>query len=501
MIDVKVIFHDFSQARIECQDSMFFDLKDHFSFFVDGYQFNPKYRYGGWSGKIYLIDNNRMVPIGLATQIKKFCDEMGYTCEIDKAILTGDDCTREYFDKWLSSKKIYSGSTEITPHFYQSESVWQVIHHGRRLLSLPTSAGKSLIQALLSRYYLEHYEGKVLVVVPTTSLTIQMKKDYIDYRLFRDEDILEIRSGTERDSRKARVYVSTWQTACKMPPEWLEQFGMVLNDETHNATAKNVSTLVKSLKNCIFKAGLSGTLKDGKANLMQYIGMFGQVYSPVTTSELMEKGMVTKLKINSLFLEYPEPVCVGMKGMDYQTEVKSIIGYKKRNKVITGLASKLSKKGDNVFVMFRYSKHGKSLFEELSKDNEKVYYISGEISTEKRDELKGILENDTGIIVVASYGVFSTGISIKNLHHVIFAHGTKSKITVLQSIGRVLRKHESKDCATLWDIIDCAGIKPKEGSKSKKKYIHMNHSLKHGIERLDRYFKEKFDVSVKKIQL
>ena len=57
-------------------------------------------------------------------------------------------------------------------------------------------------------------------------------------------------------------------------------------------------------------------------------------------------------------------------------------------------------------------------------------------------------------ITIASYGTFSTGISIKNLHNIIFAYPTKSRIRNIQSIGRGLRLHESKTLVHIYDIAD-----------------------------------------------
>lgn len=500
MVDIKVEFFNFSYVKIVCESSILFDLKDYFSFFADGYNFHPKFKYGTWDGKIHLLENNGLLPIGLYPYIRKFAKNMGYSLLVDDAVSEKEDVTREEFDTWVDGMKYYSGKNEIKPYWYQRDSVYEAISKHRALLVLPTSAGKSLIQALLCKYYTEAYDGKVLILVPTTSLTVQMKSDFLDYRLFKDEDVLEIRSGTKRDDRKARIYVSTWQTAIKQPPEWFEQFGMLLNDECHKATGRSISTIIKGLTNCIFKIGLSGTLKDGKANVMQYEGLFGQQFKPTDTKRLMDEGQATKLKINAIVLNYPDEVKLKMKELSYADEVKVVNGYRKRNSVVCNLACKVSKqKNENIFVMFKYKEHGKSLYEEIKKTHgEKTYLVSGDNSTKDRDILKRALEDQDGSIVVASYGVFSTGISIKNLHHVFFAHGVKDKITVLQSIGRILRNHSSKEVATLWDFIDDAGIRFK---KDPKKYKHKNYLLKHAIERIERYAAESFDYSLKTINL
>lgn len=500
MIDISVHYKDHSHVLVQCEDSTFFELRDYFSFEADGYKFNPKFRYGQWDGRIRLLDNNRQLPYGLAGFIRKFADANGYKVWFDPKIFETETISKDDFDKWINSKEIYSGNTRIKPHWYQYDAVYEGLVNRRRILNLPTSAGKSLIQALLSRYYAENYEGKILIIVPTTALVDQMINDFADYRLFPRESMLGIRNGTKRDS-DAIIYVSTWQTAVKQPAEWFHQFGMMMNDECHLATGTSISKIITGLKNCAYKFGLSGSLKDGKANIMQYVGLFGEIFRPVSTAQLMEDGQVTELKINSIFLRYPDNICSAMKGKTYQEEIKFIQKAKKRNKWVANLGLKLAKRNENVFLMFKNAEHGKELFQ-MIKDlgHEKVYFVNGEVNTDTRNALKVMAEKDAGIIVVASYGVFSTGISVKNLHHVIFAHPVKSKIIVLQTIGRVLRKHDSKSIATVWDIIDDMGVAPKS-KNAKKKYVHLNYALRHALERIQRYADEKFNYVMKTIEL
>lgn len=268
----------------------------------------------------------------------------------------------------------------------------------------------------------------------------------------------------------------------------------------HLATGKSISDIIKKMDHCPFKIGLSGSLRDGKANLLQYVGLFGKVFKPVTTAKLMEDGQVTELKINALMLEYSDTEREALKGIDYQNEIKWILANKKRNQFIIKLAMKLAKRGDNNLVIFKNIKHGKLLFEAFKKVHDKVYYVSGETKTEIRNELKAIAEDIDGAIIVASYGVFSTGISIKKLHNVLFAHPTKSKILTLQSIGRILRKHQGKTVATLYDLIDDIGVKSKR-KNAKKKYTHVNYCLKHGLTRLELYAREQFNYSIAKVPL
>lgn len=502
MKDIQVLFNDYSFVKVQVKDqSTFFELKDYFAFETEGYQFNPRFKYGSWDGKIRLLNNDGTLPIGLVTELIKFANNMDYSIDVDQTIFKQEDLTREQFDNWINGLDIKAGGNKITPHWYQSDAVYTAIKHQRQILNLPTSAGKSLIQCLLARWYLENFTGKVLIIVPTTTLVKQMADDFVDYELFPSQAIQQIGGGKKAGNNSdALITVTTWQSAVKQKPEWFLQFGQLMVDECHLATGTSISKLVQQLRHIPYKYGLSGSLRDGKTNLMQYVGMFGNIFRPVTTKQLMEEGQVTNLKINSIILRYEDQDTIDCKGLEYQKEISYITSHKKRNAWVCKLALKLAKTNDNVFLMFRHKKHGMMLFEALRKHYSNVHYVSGDVSTKERDALKKMAETQQGMIVVASYGVFSTGVSIKNLHHVIFSHPVKSKTCVLQAIGRVLRKHDSKTIATLWDIADNLAVKTKSKT-AKKQYSYVNYALKHFMERVKRYASEKFDYTTKIINL
>lgn len=494
-MDIRVNYLNTSYVQIEAESSIIYELRDFFSFQPPGYQYQKKFKYGGWNGFIYMLDYNGRLPYGLYYLVQKFADNRNYTVEIDPRIEQKEDINKTEFDKWISGKDLYSGSNKIEPYWYQSDSVFHALKNRRCVLNLPTSAGKSLIQALISRWYLENYNGKVLIIVPTTSLVNQMINDFVDYRIFPKHAMLGIMSGTKKDS-DSRIYVSTWQSAIKQPKEWFSQFGCLMVDECHKSTGKSITEIINSLDNCIFKIGLSGSLKEGKANMMQYVGAFGGIFKPVNTRQLIDEGQVSNVKIKALFLRYPELITRKARGFTYQEEIKLICSYKARNRVVAKLALGLAKRKENVFLMFNYKEHGKEfvriLKEELGYDN--VVLINGDTDTDERDQLRIDAESSNGLIVVGSIGVLSTGVSIKKIHHIIFGHPCKSAIIVKQSIGRVLRKHDSKDVALVWDIIDDIGVKPK--TKSKNKYVHVNYGLKHAMERIRIYNEEHFDYSI-----
>jgi superfamily II DNA or RNA helicase len=148
----------------------------------------------------------------------------------------------------------------------------------------------------------------------------------------------------------------------------------------------------------------------------------------------------------------------------------------------------------NTLLLYQFvDKHGRILYNMLKdavEDNRPVFFIHGAVGVDEREEVRRITEEEENAIIVASYGTFSTGINIRNLHNVIFASPSKSKIRTLQSIGRGLRLGDNKETATLYDISDDLTYKSRK-----------NFTLEHFIERMKIYNDEKFEYKIYTINL
>ena len=75
----------------------------------------------------------------------------------------------------------------------------------------------------------------------------------------------------------------------------------------------------------------------------------------------------------------------------------------------------------------------------------------------------------------------STGVSIKRLHHVVFASSSKSEIRVLQSVGRGLRMHETKDRVYVWDLVDDLRTYTVDASGARKYQKTLNYGISEAI--------------------
>jgi len=247
-----------------------------------------------------------------------------------------------------------------------------------------------------------------------------------------------------------------------------------------------------SLINTKYRIGLTGTLDGTKTHKLVLEGLFGTVEQVTTTKELMDTNQVADFEIKCLVLKHADDICKLMKGKKYPEELEYLIFCEARNKFIRNLS--LSLDGNTLLLYQFVAKHGKILYDMISGAEKigtrKVFFIHGGTDTDDREHIRKIVETETDAIIIASYGTFSTGINIKNLHNIIFASPTKSRIRNLQSIGRGLRKGDNKSKAVLYDISDDLRV----GEYS-------NFTLKHFAERIKIYNEEKFPYKIYKIGL
>ena len=475
--------------KVECENHTAKELSEFFTFFVPGYQFVPAYRNRVWDGKIRLFDlRNNQLYIGLLPYIEQFCEERNYAFSHD---FVEDEFSLYHAKKFAEDLDIHSNGKSIEVREHQLNAFVHAMQRRRTLLVSPTASGKSLIIYLLFQQLHKYQKLKGLVIVPTTSLVEQLYSDFGDYNDGEMTNVHRIYQGKEKDSNKDLI-ISTWQSLYKMPKEYFEQFDYIIGDEAHLFKAQSLTSILTACVNAKYRIGLTGTLDGTKTHKLVLEGLFGPVRKVITTKELIDDNKLAKFEIKCLVLKHSDEECLAIKDKTYPEEVQYLISHESRNKFIKNLAVSL---GKNTLILFQMvDKHGRILYN-MIKDtekigNRKVFFVYGGTETTDREEIRKIMETENDAIIVASFGTFSTGINIRNLHNIIFAMPTKSTIRTLQSIGRGLRQSEGKEVATLYDISDDLRYKK-----------HMNYTLKHFVERTKIYNDESFPFKIYKIGL
>lgn len=481
MSDVFIKSLSESECKLVTEYGIIQEISDKFRFFVDGYKFHPKFKMGVWSGEIKLINNNGVFPKGLVPAVSDRLNEMGYTTEVD-----------ESFRRFL--EVVPFDHTELglpfEPYDYQIDAVKLALKKKRATLISATGSGKSLIIYMIVRALLEG--NRIMIVVPTVMLVTQLSKDFADYGFDIEQYVHTISSGVSKVTRKP-ITITTWQSIFRIQEqEWWEQWDVVIGDEVHGFKATSLSSIMKRCTNAFYRYGLTGTLDGIISNELTITGHFGPIKHVSKTSELIDRGILSKLKIHCLMLNWPTEITSVIGKLPYKDEIDVIIANKQRNEMIAQLAKR---KKQNTLVLFRYvSKHGKPLYEMIKEmcPEKQVFFVSGGVDKEDKENIRNLAERYSDCIIVASYGTMSTGVNIKNIHNIIFASPYKSKTTVIQSIGRGLRLHKDKDVMNLYDFGD---------DMRKTKKSAPNFALNHFIERCKHYQKENHDFNITEIDL
>jgi superfamily II DNA or RNA helicase len=466
--------------KIESEPHVLQELSDKFTFEVPNAKFMPQYRRRFWDGKIRLFSTHTgEIYVGLLDKVVAFCEQHNYTYEFRDSKFYGvpfevnEMVSREGVSDYM--KKI----SRHTPRDYQEDAVYRALRYNRGLMISPTASGKSLMIYSVVRYYAERGLS-ILIVVPTTSLVEQMFKDFQDYGWDAENYCHRIYSGREKNNEMP-ITITTWQSIYKLEKNWYSGFDVVIGDEAHLFKSKSLIDIMTKLLDCKYRFGFTGTLDGTQTHKWILEGLFGPSYKVTKTKELIDKGHVSKLDIKILLLKHE-----GKKFNTYEDEIQYLIAHQKRNNFIKNLS--LDLKGNTLILYSRVDTHGRVIYDIINNsitDGRKVFFVYGGVDAEEREEVRRITELENNAIIIASYGTFSTGVNIKNLHNVIFASPSKSRIRNLQSIGRVLRKGNQKEKAVLYDISDDISLKNLR-----------NYTLNHLMERIKIYNEESFNYEI-----
>ena len=476
---------------IDIEPSLAAQVNDFFTFEVPGFKYMPAYRNKMWDGKIRLYNVvTGEIYMGLFPYIEEYLQNNGEDYELDDGLRNKREVARSVVQGFVRGLRPTLNGRRIKVRDYQIDAITQAIATNRSLLISPTASGKSLIIYCLVRYY-QMMELKTLILVPTTSLVEQMYKDFEDYGWSSGTYCQKIYQGHNKKVEKD-VVISTWQSIHRMPRPYFRQFGAVFGDEAHLFKAKSLTGIMTKLDTCKYRFGLTGTLDGTQTHRLVLEGLFGKAKYVVTTKELIDNKTLSNLKINCIVLEYSNEDAQITKEFDYHEELEYIVTKTKRNNFLCGLMDYVN---GNTLILFQFvEKHGEPLYK-LIKDKyteeRKTFFVYGGVDTDTREQIREIVENETDAIIVASYGTFSTGINIRNINNIVFASPSKSKIRVLQSLGRGLRIGDKSKNLKLFDIADDFTL----GNN------RPNFTLRHFQQRLNIYKEQKFSYKIDRVKL
>ena len=390
----------------------------------------------------------------------------------------------DQFKNVIAIPHLFEKLTELNlkPRDYQEESVLAALKYKSGVIVLPTSAGKTLVIALLVKSIQEQVDAKTLILVPDIQLVAQTYSDFIEYGVTESE--ITKWTGSIVPNKDAKIIVSNAQILLseKQDLSLLKDIKLLVIDEVHKLKYGNKINKVVEQIPASFRYGLTGTLPDDKIDQWNIFGKIGRVIYHRQSVDLREQKYISQVHVAALKLTYknvPQFTTPSMHNptAGYEEEITWLQTNKFRNEIITKLVNKADK---NTLIMVDRIAHGEELLRVLQANtNKEVHFVHGAVDIEEREMIRKLMEEQNNVACIAISKIFSTGINIKNLHNIIFAAIGKARIKIIQSIGRSLRKHASKKYATIFDIWD-----------------NLRYGNKHMVERLSLYEREEIPRSI-----
>jgi len=380
---------------------------------------------------------------------------------------------------------------------YQMETIRRLLKYGRGLFQIPTRGGKSLIIAvyfwnLICKINCSHF----LIIVPTKQLVEQFYGDLLSYG-FNEKQICKF-VPKHKIKEFPQIIISNKQYLLRHTKE-LPDIDVVVADEVHEVKKGSATyAYIKSLKTHMV-SGCSGSIPDelyGEKQKYDRWGieeLFGLLVYKKSITELQDGGYIGRFKLIQIDItdkhleKYPKRYRFSLAnnrlrlGNDmfndaYNDEIEYILKnyfrlYDKPLRMIPKLTG-------NTLILFDRKDFGKDMYSRIKQiisDNGSVkipYYIDGNTPVNIREDIRKSSEMCDDNVIIAQTATFSTGITINNLHNIIFMFNAKEPPRIIQSIGRTLGLHESKKFSKVFDIT--FNMKYSQKHYEKRKFIYLN---------------------------
>lgn len=428
-------------------------LEDKFAVMVEGAFFMPLYKLGRWDGKVRFFDKTGKIYFRLLDEVMPYLDTWGYDVEVRDLRRAVDVVSLRVDEEWFLRKPEHTLGVRLRP--YQIEAVNKAIEATSGFVLAATGSGKTwMIAALADIMGLEG--NRTMIIVPSSDLVEQtvatLKLGNLDVGTY---------SGSKKDLAHVMV-VATWQ-ALQNNPAIVEDFQCIIVDEAHGASAKVVGELINNHgKHCAYRYGFTGTFPKPKIDQLTLRGAIGEVLYEISAADLIKMGYLSQLEIEPVEVQET----VDEEFTDYGAERAYISKNAARLDFIADLVIARQEEHGNTLVLVNSIKQGKEL-QKLIKDS---VFLHGATENDVRAEWYHMFDSRDDLIVIATFGIASTGISIDRVFNLMMVDAGKSFIRTIQSIGRGLRKAGDKERVHCVDVHSSLKWSKKHFRERKKYY-------------------------------
>ena len=504
------------------RDALFKRLINRYSRMMPNFVFTNKHREGKFNGVINIFRPSNF-QAGHLQAVIDYMREMNidwewkdgkpnklpyFDLEVDENITKEDIET--FVKKYIKAiSKIFKEKTgkELEYRDYQVEAIYKCIKNKTGIVLSGTGSGKSfIIAAVLSYLFSKKKVERATIIVPRQSLVHQFRRNLQEFGfsekgigvLYADEKELyrpitiatypSLKSFSEEIEKLKEDGVDTDDYFCNQD--------IVMGDEVHCCATKKNMKMIHSFINAEYFMGFTGTLPNTELETEQVKSLFGDVVIKKEMKELNEVyDAVCKIQVGILKYDFGK---VSIKSRidrvvsttKYHAEMEWLSNCDVMNEHICKVIIGNVNKGRNVVILTKRIEYANKLHDMLSEMTNIPTYIivrSGDKSkTLKQSEeiLEKCRVSGERFIIISNAKLFSMGIDLTHINMIAMLESGKSRVTILQSLGRSARKGELKDLAYLLDIS-----------------ANLKYNINHLNERYKIYEKAEFEVMEKTVKL
>lgn len=473
---------------------------------ITNWRFNPLVKKKVWDGYISFIDRYNRIPVGLWSELKDTCNKYSFSLEVAGfSGIIDSDFEETDFRSWVA--EFFSDHPKIKPRDYQIDACIPILKYRRSISEIATSAGKTLIIFMIFAYVISRKKAnRLMIVVPNTNLILQTNEDFELYNNKKLKFVTQlIHGGTDKTKKDVELIIGTYQSLVKRDLHFFEGIDAVLVDEAHHTNASSIKKILVNCMDATYAVGLSGTmLQNGSTEALTIQAYLGPQVNNISASFLTENKYATPIQVKIVQMDYMDHDVreklhsLREKKNSGDLDGSKLLEIEKRLMVenrprFLYVCNFICKTTKNSLVLFHNVKdqYGRRIYDYIREHttDKEVFYIDGSTPTDAREDYINKMEDGTNKIMVASFGTFSTGISINNIHNVFFVESYKSEKIVRQSIGRGMRLYDGKEKVNIIDFVDDYCV----NSKNK------NYLMKHGEDRIKIYKEQGFPYKLYKV--
>lgn len=488
---------------------------------VKNYIFLRK-KYKNWNGDVNYLTNNDTIKATMWSRLVDMCDKYGFQLDmVGFENFIRENIKYEHVEKFC--KLLLQDHAEITPYPDQIDAVYKAIKYRYSCLEIATSGGKTLIiymYMMALRYF--NMADHVMIITPDPNLTIQNYSNFVDYACGKYELKMGMIHGNSKDKKQIDKFnhiVGNFASLANLPEDYFQKFDTIICDEAHRAVASTIQTIIKNCGEVKNLMGCSGSFVKNKGDADEFTveQSFGPIVKIIKKKDLIEKGQASDITIKMIDITFcsQEELIALASEKDFIDDGEKALRFEQQfirnnRKLLEWKCQFISRLKGNTIVYFidKKGNYGRKIYDRLNDINfakslgKKIFYIDGDTPVNDREIYKDLIRNDTtgNSILVANYGVFSTGQSINNLINIVTAESVKSDILLNQSSGRLLRMTDGKEMSYFYDIIENTNVRRLNLSTNKyenKRCFMWNWSKS----RLDYYKSEGLKVEMHQIDI